>query len=267
MKTLLRLSIAAIFAALVGCATPQVPVPLDQGFYTADNKTVGLMLEAPKTPGLALEGNIGLLDYAIIAAATSSLSSHIESQDLGEFLAVAEELSQSLENEGFQVVRLEVPAKAPKLAKFKDPDGKDTTYFAAKDHRTLAAEYQVDYLLKLTATSAGLARPYYGFIPTDAPRAVFNVHGEMIDMSSNQLLWYANINHAGYATGEWDEGPNFPGLTNTYYVVMNKARQDVVNALAKRDTSVIALNGDDDSAAAASAGAPAAAEQQETQQQ
>ncbi|SEA17261.1 hypothetical protein [Microbulbifer marinus] len=243
MKTLLRLSFAAIFAALVGCATPQVPVPLDQTFYTADKKTVGLMLEAPEKPGLALEGNIGLLDYAIIAAATNTLTSHIEGQDLGEFLAVAEELSHSLESEGFQVVRLEAPEKAPKLAKFKDPDSKDTTYFAAKDHRALADQYKVDYLLKLTATSAGLARPYYGFIPTDAPRAIFNVHGEMIDMSSNQLLWYSNISHSAYASGEWDEGPSYPGLTNTYYVVMNKAKQDVLNALAKRDggAEVLAL--------------------------
>ncbi|MFC6633813.1 hypothetical protein [Microbulbifer taiwanensis] len=263
MKTLLRLSFAAIFAALVGCATPQVPVPLDQSFYTADKKTVGLMLEAPKAPGLALEGNIGLLDYAIIAAATSSLTDHIEGQDLGEFLAVAEELSQNLENEGFELVRLQVPEKAPKLAKFKDPDGKDTTYFAAKDHRTLADQYQVDYLLKLTATRAGLARPYYGFIPTDAPRAVFNVHGEMIDMSSNQLLWYSDIAHSAYATGEWDEGPSFPGLTNTYYVVMNKAKQDVLGALAKREsaTGTLALNDDEEAEATESSETPAESQQ------
>ncbi|MCW8125433.1 hypothetical protein [Microbulbifer halophilus] len=243
MKNLLRLSFAVIFTALVGCATPQPPVPLDQQFYTAEDKKVGLMLEAPEAPDLALEGNIGLLDYAIIAAATSSLSEHFEKQNLNEFLAVAEELSSSLEKDGLTVVRLEVPEEAPKLAKFKDPDSKDQTYYASRDHRGLVAEHGVDYLLKLKATRAGLARPYYGFVPTDDPRAVFDVHGELIDLSTNELLWYANISQSAYATGEWDEGPNFPGLTNTYYVVMNKARQDVVNALARKsDIDNIALN-------------------------
>lgn len=235
MKHLLKLSFAAVFAALVGCATPQPPVPLDQQFYTVeDNKKVGLMLEAPEKPGLALEGNIGLLDYAIIAGATSSLSEHFEKQSLDEFLAVAEDLGSNLEAEGFVLERLEVPEESPKLAKFKDPDSKDKTYYAAKDHRGLAEEHGVDYLLKLQATRAGLARPYYGFVPTDDPRAVFDVHGELIDLSTNELLWYANISQAAYASGEWDEGPNFPGLTNTYYVVMNKAKQDVVNALARK---------------------------------
>lgn len=252
MKSFVRLSFAAILAALVGCATPQPPVPLDQTFYAQnDGKTVGLMLKAPEAPGLALEGNIGLLDYAIIAAATSSLSSHIESQDLGEFLAVSEELSLGLENEGFTTVRLEAPEKEPKLAKFKDPDSGDTVYYAKQDHRDLAEQHKVDYLLKLTATSAGLTRPYYGFVPTDAPRAVFNVHGELIDLSTNQLLWYANIAQSAYATGEWDEAPSFPGLTNTYYVVMNKAKQDVLGALAKNRGEIdrLALKAGDGEAA------------------
>lgn len=209
-------------------------MPLDQGFYQQEGKTVGVMLEVPEKPGLALEGNIGLLDYAIIAAATSALTDNIEKQELSEFVAVSESLSQSLESEGFNVVRLEAPEKEPKLGSFKDPDGKDTTYFAKKDHRPLAGQYQADYLLKLTATSAGLARPYYGFIPTDDPRAVFNVHGELIDLSSNQLLWYSNISHSAYASGEWDEAPAFPGLTNSYYVVMNQAKEDVVKALSKK---------------------------------
>lgn len=234
MKTLLRLSFAAIFAALVGCATPQVPVPLDQGFYREEGKSVGVMLKVPEKPGLSLEGNIGLLDYAIIAGATSALTDNIEKQELSEFIAVSELLSQSLESEGFNVVRLEAPEKEPKLGSFKDPDSKDTSYFAEKDHRPLADQYQADYLLKLTATSVGLARPYYGFIPTDDPRAVFNVNGELIDLSSNQLLWYSNISRSAYASGEWDEAPEFPGLTNSYYVVMNQAKEDVIKALARK---------------------------------
>jgi len=237
MKNLFRLTAVSALVALVGCATPQPPVALDQSFYTQEGKTVGVMLKVPEKPGLALEGNIGLLDYAIISAATSSLSDNIESQDLGEFVAVSEDLSHSLEGQGFKVVRLQAPEKEPKLAKFKDPDSKDQTYFAAKDHRGMAGQYQVDYLLELTATRAGLARPYYGFVPTDSPRAVFDVHGELIDLSNNQLLWFATMPHAAYADGEWDEGPKFPGLTNSYYVVMNKARQDVIGALAKRSAA------------------------------
>ncbi|WP_346838224.1 hypothetical protein [Microbulbifer sp. SAOS-129_SWC] len=237
MKNLFRLIAICALVALVGCATPQPPVALDQSFYTQKGKSVGVMLKVPEKPGLALEGNVGLLDYAIISAATSALTDNIERQGLDEFVAVSEDLSHSLESAGFQVVRLQAPAKAVKMAKFKDPDSKDQTYFAARDHRAMAQQYGVDYLLKLTATRTGLARPYYGFVPTDAPRAVFDVHGELIDLSSNQLLWYANMPHAAYADGEWDEKPKFPGLTNSFYVVMNQARQDVIGALAKRNAS------------------------------
>lgn len=252
MNAMKGLFVAGLLGLLAGCATPQPPVALDQQFYSQNEKSVGLMLEVPEKPSLALEGNIGLLDYAIIAAATSDLTKHIESQDLGEFVAISEQLKAQLEQEGLSLEELEVPAEAPKLEKFKDPDTKDTTYFAAKDYRGMSEEHGVDYLLRLTATHAGLSRPYYGFVPTDAPRAEFLVHGELIDLSNNQLLWYANISRSGYASGEWDEGPSFPGLTNTYYVVMNKAREDVLQALAKRDpaTATLALKeGGDEEAA------------------
>ncbi|BBM01349.1 hypothetical protein GL2_14230 [Microbulbifer sp. GL-2] len=206
---------------------------MEQSFYDSDNKTVGLILEVPVVPTLSFEGNIGLLDYAIISAATAPISKHLETLDTQEFVAISEDLSHSLEVEGFNLVRLENSEKKLKLSKFKDPDTKDTTYFAKKDYRGYAEEHQIDYLLKLTANRVGLARPYYGFIPTDSPRAVFNITGEMIDLSSNQLLWYSNIIQTAYAAGEWDEAPSYPGLTNTYYIVMNNAKQNILTALAK----------------------------------
>lgn len=237
------LSLATV-VLLAGCATPQVPVPLDQNFYQSEKKNVGLLLEVPEKPGLALEGNIGLLDLAIISAATSSLSNHIESQDIAEFLSVKENLRNNLSQEGFTLVEIEAPEKAPKLAKFKDPDSKDAIYYADKDHRGFANSHHVDYLLKLNAKRVGLARPYHAFVPLDAPRAIFEIHGELIDLSDNRLVWYGDIAQSAYTSGEWDEGPDFPGLTNTYYVVMNKAREDIISALAKRDSDIppIALN-------------------------
>ncbi|WP_444929082.1 hypothetical protein ACJJIF_14695 [Microbulbifer sp. SSSA002] len=235
MKSLLQFAFISLLILLTGCVSPQVPVPLEQSFYNSDKKAVGLVLEVPEAPSLALEGNIGLLDYAIISAATAPISKHLETLDTKEFIAISGDLSQSLEGEGFSLIQLDTLDKDLKLAKFKDPDTKDTVYFARSDYRDFSKEHKVDYLLKLSAKRVGLARPYYGFIPTDSPRVVFEITGEMIDLSSNQLLWYSDVAQTAYAAGEWDEGPSYPGLTNTYYIVMNNAKQQILAALAKHE--------------------------------
>ncbi|WP_444915145.1 hypothetical protein [Microbulbifer sp. TRSA007] len=235
MKSSLQVAFVSLLILLTGCVSQQVPVPLEQSFYSSEKKAVGLVLEVPAVPSLSFEGNIGLLDYAIISAATAPISKHLETLDTKEFVAISGDLSQSLAEEGFSLIQLDTLDKDLKLAKFKDPDTKDTVYFARSDYRSFTEEHKVDYLLKLSARRVGLARPYYGFIPTDAPRVVFEITGEMIDLSSNQLLWYSDVVQTAYAAGEWDEGPTYPGLTNTYYIVMNNAKQEIMTALAKHE--------------------------------
>lgn len=214
---------------LVGCAAPQPPVPLSGDFHKNSGAKVGLVLSMPEGPDFSTEGDVRLLDYAIISAAMAGFNKHVKTLDLSEFKAIEKGMSNILQAGGFEAQILSEYPDVEALGKFKDPDEKDTEYYASKDMTPLAEDLGIDYLLTLEVWRIGFARPYTSFIPMAPPRAVFNARGQLIDLHNNRLLWYAGIYKANDTDGDWDEPPSFPGLTNSYYVTLEEAKQEILD--------------------------------------
>jgi hypothetical protein len=232
MRLLKLLLFVSVGLYLSGCAAPQPPVSLSKEFFQNSNLSVGVVTRQPATPAFATEGDVRLLDWAIIAAATASLNQHVKTLDLAEFKEVENEIAEILRQKGFAVQVIPEFPDMEKLKSFSDPDPKDTVYFAAKDMTPLSQDLGVNFLLMLDVYRAGFARPYSGFIPLAAPRAVFDLRGELVDLKSNRLLWYAGINKANSPDGGWDEAPAFPGLTNSFYVSLEEAKKEIIDTLS-----------------------------------
>jgi len=237
MKSIARLGLLCLIFLSVGCATVQPPVSMGSEFYESENKSVGVIVQHKDEPEFYMEGDVRLLDFAIIAAATSQLSSHIKTLDPKDFDLVVDEIQAALGQEGFSVTRLDRPVDVEALKDFADADPKDTVYFADKDFSALQSELGVDYLLMLTVTRAGVARGYHGFVPMSGPRAVFELQGQAVELATNKLVWYKHIATANSPRGQWDEPPDFPGLTNSFYVALENAKQRVVQDIKRRADS------------------------------
>lgn len=214
------------------CAAPQPPVSLSQNFFQNTPARVGLAISQPEAPTFSTEGDVRLLDMAIIATAMAQFKGHVATLDLADFQAVAKEVTDLLQQKGFVVKQISPAPDMEELPSFSDPNTKDSIYFAEKDMTRLASQLGVDYLLSINLYRAGFARPYSGFVPLAAPRAVFDIRGQLVDLRDNRLLWYAGIHKANSAEGNWDEPPNFPGLTNSYYVTLEQTKEAIVATLA-----------------------------------
>lgn len=217
---------------VTACTAPQPPVALSGDFFQNANARVGLALQHPETPTFSTEGDVRLLDMAIIAAATASLNAHTKTLDLSDFRTVEAELTALLQQKGFAVQGVTPVPDRKQLQSFKDPDPKDTAYYAAKNMTPLASELGVDYLMLIDLYRVGFARPYSGFIPLAPPRAVFDIQGQLVDLRTNRLLWYTGIHKANMTDGNWDEPPGFPGLTNSFYTTLEQAKMEIVEALS-----------------------------------
>lgn len=233
MKIIARIAVILSVLLAVGCTTFQPAVNFDDQFWQTDRKTVGILYTPPEEAGFYMEGDVRLLDYAINAAANSKLSAHAKSLDISDFHLIVDEVTLALQNEGFTVKLVNEDIDTGKLKKFVDPDKEDTTYFASKDYTPMADSQNVDYLLLLRTKRVGFARPYQGFIPLEDPRSVFEVHGEVVDLSSNQLIWYKDIDESSISNGTWNEPPTFPGLTNGFYIALESARQRIIQEMKR----------------------------------
>jgi len=232
MNTLRAYIVVASVILISGCVTaPQVPVSLSDTYWEKTGKKLGLIIGPIEKPGLYMEGDVRLLDYAINAGAMSSVTSHFESLDTSDYEKINKEVRDIFTARGMLVVNFPKEEKINDLPDFTDPNEKDTVYFSRKDYMGYKEKYGVENVLSITPVRIGVARPYHGFIPTGNPRAVFELKVEMVDLATNGLLWYSNIDTANHSTGNWDEPPAYPGLTNAFYASMATAKQTIINEL------------------------------------
>lgn len=217
---------------MVGCVSIQPPVALQDSFWEVSPNSVGVYMGPIPAPNFHYEGNVGLLDMAIIETAVSTLSTQIETFKAEEFETINEEIGAIIRGRGMEYKLIDDVIDVGQLPKFKDPDSKDETYFSGRDFRELGEQHGISQLILIQPRRTGVARPYYGFVPTGAPRAVFELNAQIIDTATNQINWYANIAKQNFASAEWDEPPSFPGLTNMFYISLEQARDEIIQTLS-----------------------------------
>lgn len=226
-----------IIAILAACSS-QPPIPLKGEFWEGE-KNVGVYIQSPKHADFHLEGQIGLLDWAIISAATSELSNHIESLDDEDFIAISNELDQKT-NEikpSIAVISLDNDTIAAKdIKKFKGKKKGEDYYFPV-DLTPLKSKLDVDHVLLFKILSLGVNRSYYGFIPTSEPNATMAVEGTLVDLTTNKMIWYKQVKKVTPNENAWDEGPDFPEITRNYQTTINRMKSALIDDITAQISS------------------------------
>lgn len=227
IKALLLLLVSTI---LVGCVgTPQSLVSLDNEILMHPDNRIGVAMDALPKPGLGLPGADCLLCLAVAAGANSDLSSHAKQLSTAEVEQLKPEVVAALKEQGKDSVLIKDQLNIIKLPKTKKlGDG-----FSKRDFSGLAEELQVDQLLVIDINSIGMTRSYASYVPTSPPQATVLGTVFLVDVGTNAYHWYMPLNLRLSAEGEWKEPPEFPGLTNAYYQVIEKLRDMVLESLPK----------------------------------
>jgi hypothetical protein len=225
--------VAVLFFA--GCAiAPQKPVAITDTYWEQQDQRIGVYVQPIEAPQLYLEGDVRLLDYAVISAVMSSVKSHFSGLDTTDYEFLREDINNHFSQEGKLVKLISEDITLEDLPSFNDPNAKDELHFSRTDYSQLKNKLEVDQLLIIKAKRVGLARPYASIMPMADPRAIFEIEGELVDLSNNQLLWYSTISHANFSTGDWDEPPTYPGLTNAFYTTLEAAKQEVMTHFQRK---------------------------------
>jgi hypothetical protein len=218
-------------AMLGGCAiTPQAAIPLAPEVVGASTRIGVAMSPMPKV-NTSFPGANCLLCMAAAEIANTSLTKHTQQLPSADLQQLKTDAVQALAAHGAQTKAIAEPLDVAKLpaAKSKGPN------IARKDFSSLSSRYQIDKLVVIELTSVGFTRPYASYVPTSDPKAAVTGAVYLINLSNNTYEWYAPLNLQRAADGKWDEAPDFPGLTNAYYQVIEATRDGVLKPL--NDTS------------------------------
>lgn len=233
MKIRILLGLLA-FQWLVGCATmTSKSVALDQDYYDSEEE-VSFYLEPLPEPSMSYPGANCLLCLGAAAAANGELAGRVKEFSTDELESIGSDIVHFVEDKGVTVHQLgedfELDRESlPRLRRRSQAD--EETVYTRRDYRPLRQDVETDELLLLRFKKVGVERTYNGYIPTGQPRAVVQFHISLVDLEANELMLNRSLQMHAKVDGEWDEPPNFPGLTTAYYEVLEKARDRIVQTL------------------------------------
>jgi hypothetical protein len=209
---------------LAGCASnPQLPVSFGDNALAAQSGRVGVAMTAMPKVDTSFPGADCLLCLATAATANSSLTRHTHMLTGDELLTIKDGIADRLRKKGVDAV---VIAENLNIKQLKDFSGGGVN-IAKKDFRPLKDQYKVDHLVLIDITRLGFVRNYAAYISRGDPIAELDGTLAVVNLATNAYDFYQEINQSKGSEGGWDEPPDFPGLTNAYYAVIESGKDAV----------------------------------------
>jgi hypothetical protein len=231
----IRVGLALCIAlVMTGCATyVQPPVALSSDYFAAQKTPPGrvgvLMTVLPKVD-TEFPGAGCLLCLAVANGAHSALSKQVQSFSTAELRPLPADLVALLKQRGMDAVLIDEPVK---LADLPDLSASDPANKPRKNFGALKQKHGLSRLLVVDFTALGVWRSYSAYVPTDVPKAVMNGTASLINLETNTLEWFLPIAMSRAAEGAWDEPPQFPGLTNAYFQVLETGMDSIKQPFKK----------------------------------
>jgi hypothetical protein len=207
MRTTAFIFVPALVGVLSGCAGVQYkPIPVDPGFWQNRQAVIGVAAEKIPEADAHMTGNQGLLDIAINQSNAAKMIEQLKKLKVERAAAIPNNLADALGRRGFKTNKLATIDVAT-FPEFK-PEANPELY-APRDFRGLTNK-GIDRLLLVSVERLGTTRSYYGFVPMGAPRALFAVKGQVVDLKTNKLIWYDRYETTAAIPEPWDQEPDFP---------------------------------------------------------
>lgn len=216
-----------VISLLVGCTGAEPNVALKQEFWSERPKQPVVVAADKSAKGdMYIVGGVGLLDLAIIKAATHQFQTYLNQYDPANFYLLQTEFVADLRKHG---IPAEKYSDSIELSKLQVLPGYDDKAYERKDFRPLAVQLKNNRLLLLNINVIGATRNYYGMIPTSAPRAVCDAEARLVDLEHNKTLWRFLTRQEVKVEGKWDQPPDYPNFTGALNKAVSHANQAIVS--------------------------------------
>ena len=220
--------ILAIF--LGACAgTPQWDVRLDPQSIAAGSGKIGVFMTAVPQPNTFFPGANCLLCIGVAEAAHGKLSTHTKTLAVDDLTRLKADLVEAINKAGGTAIAIDEPIAVNKLKKA----GTKGPNIALKDFGPLAAQHGIQKALVIEVAFLGFSRPYASYIPTGVPSAFIEGKSYLVNLSNNTYESYTDLKSEKVAEGPWDEPPQYPGLSNAYFSVLEGTRDRVLRPITK----------------------------------
>jgi hypothetical protein len=211
------LGLALALGLLAGCAG-SAPAPttivLPASFWQDKEVRVGIATVALPKGAEHMVGPQDALDRVIARKIDERLINYLETVQPREFGKMAQTFADRLRARGYTVKVIAEPlARSP----YAEIQSHGAANILAVDLASVRTQYGVDRLVLLSVDRFGVYRDYFVFVATAPPQAIFQAHGALIDLTTNEMLWQVSMAEKQNVIpieGMWDQPPDYPNLAS-----------------------------------------------------
>jgi len=215
---------------LAGCATVhQDSVVLSPTSIDAQPGKIGVIMGPLPKPDTLFPGADCLLCIATASAANAALTAHVKTLSYEDLPNLKQEVAELLRKRGTDARVIDEEFKLDSLGDY----GVKGINVAPKDFSLFQKKYGIDKLLVININSLGFIRTYSAYFPTSEPKGSLQGLGYLVNLNNNRYEWYQFIGTTKSASGNWDEPPKFPGLTNAYYQTLEMGKDSFLKPFAR----------------------------------
>jgi hypothetical protein len=209
---------------LTSCASPRKNIFMPTEMLDKPNKIIIGHLEAPANASFIRQGQAGLLDEVVIAAAMNKMKTRLAQTNSNDYIQnlYYDKYKDFFLKHNFEVKVMQAPLTRKKL--FSPP--KKGLEYAVYDYTPLKTLHNVDYALILDLQRFGVVRDYYGFIPTSKPFTNSIVNIALVNLADNTIIGEYNGNVIENIQGNWDAPPEFHALIQALQASLTHALQE-----------------------------------------
>ncbi|MBY0463070.1 MAG: hypothetical protein K2Q34_07810 [Alphaproteobacteria bacterium] len=217
-------SFLLIACFLAGCAVNRENQPINNQIFNRPSTIAIAQLSGLEEPHYYNAGSQGLLDFAVTAMMTDSITKRI--QEINAKSIVNEHyynvFKKSFENKSFGVRIVPYVLDKKDLECFH----KNEEIFAPYDLMFLRIKYNAEYALILDPQIFGLKRSYHGFIPVSEPYGYADIKFYIINLTDNTIVGHYNGRSEISVPAEWDTAPEYPELVRAATDALTKVIKD-----------------------------------------
>ncbi len=228
-KTIKKFVALAFTLTLVACgSTPQPTVTMDKNVFANKDLKVGVVFVAPAEKATThIYGAACLLCYGVASSLTSSLDKHLERAiDDSELQNMKTLVLSEFKELAPNAKMVELFRPIDKLKSFKSSPG-----YAKTDFRSVKDEQDIDVLVVFQVYAHGAYRSFSNYIPNGDPQGYVSGLLFAVDLDTNAYVQYLELDTRIQPVGEWDEGPNYPGVTTSYYQAVENTKDKIRTAI------------------------------------
>lgn len=214
MKLSLALAFVAVALFTGGCATPpQKPIALSPTMANAESGRIGVGMTALPKVETHLPGASCLLCIIAASIANSGIADLAGTLPYEDLPNLKNEVAELLRKKGVDAMVITENLDVGALSNFSS----DEPNFARKDFLPLGKKYNIDRILVIEIRALGFIRNYSAYFPTSDPKSLLDGVGYVVNLKNNSYDWYLPVLISKSADKNWDEPPEYPGLTNAYF--------------------------------------------------